>query len=262
MHSLVLHLISFICLYVLSPVSSDNPDAFDRHMSKGDAYYRSCDNANALLEYQHAYALAPDSLSTLIRMVRTYNDMGRLKFGVDPTSQTYYQKGVDYAEIMIRLYPNRAESHFWLALGRGSLIPFVGVGDKIRIGKEVQEEAWKALALDSTLSHAYIILAIFQREGAKLSWIEKAFVRIFFGHPISGSLEESERYLRVALALDRRNTYAMFEMYLTCTAMGRTDEAIKALRSLCEITPTNSREQQQRNESLGILRNIDSPKPE
>jgi tetratricopeptide (TPR) repeat protein len=262
MHPLFLHLIVFICLQILSPVFSDNPDGFERHISKGDAYYRSCDNANALLEYQQAYALAPDSLSTLLRMVRTYNDMGRLNFGVDPTSQTYYQKGVEYAQVMIRLYPNQAESHFWLALGRGSLIPFVGVGDKIRIGKEVQEEAWKALALDSTFSHAYIILAIFQREGAKLSWLEKTFVRIFFGHPISGSLEESERFLRVALALDRRNTFAMFEMYLTCSAMGRTDKAISALRSLCEIPPTNSREQQQRNESLDILKRIDSSKPE
>ncbi len=180
------HLVALLFIRVLLPTLPDDPDRFETHLTKGDVYYRACDNARALLEYRRAYVLAPDSLSTLLRLVRTYNDMGRLKLDVDSSAQTYYQKAVEYAEIMTRLYPNRPESHFWLALGRGSLIPFLGVGDKIRIGKEVQEEARKALELDSTFSHAYVILAIFERQGANLSWFEKTFVRIVFGHPISG----------------------------------------------------------------------------
>jgi len=244
-----------ICFQSFLPFFADEPDRMESHLIKGDAYYRSFDNANALLEYHKAFALAPDSFSTLLRMARTYNDMGRLKLGVDSSSQTFYQKAVEYAETMTRLYPNRPESHFWLALGKGSLIRFVGVGDKIRIGKEVQEEARKAIELDSTFSHAYIILAIFQREGAKLSWIEKTIVRIVFGHPIDGSLEDSERFLQLALTYDRKNSYAFYEMYWTYSAMGQSDKALDALRSLCEIPPTNAREQQQRDEALDILRN-------
>jgi tetratricopeptide (TPR) repeat protein len=251
-------LLALACFNFSILVPAENPDRFGSHIVRGDAYYCSFDNANALAEYQQAYKLAPDSLSALIRLAHIFSDMGRLKFGVDESSQTYYAKAVEYAVTMTRLYPDRPESHFWLALGRGSLIPFVGVSDKIRIGKEVQDEAKKAIKLDSTFSHAYVVLAIFQREGAKLSWLEKTFVRIVFGYAFSGTLEESERYLRVALSLDRRNTYAMFEMYLTYTAMGKTDQAMAALRTLCAIQPTNCREQQQKEESQLILKTFES----
>jgi tetratricopeptide (TPR) repeat protein len=240
----------------------DNPERFDTYLKNGDIYYHQCDNANALIQYQMAYALAPDSLSTLLRMVRTYNDIGRLKLGVDTSAHTYYQKAVDFAEIMVRIHPNRAESHFWLALGHGSLIPFRSAGDKIRIGKQVQDEARKAIELDSTFSYAYVILAIFQREGARLSWIEKAYVRIVFGQSISGSLDQAENYLLSALKYNPSNAYAFYELYWTYMAMGRNDKARSAIRSLTAIPPTNARERQQRVEGLEILRKEETTRSE
>ena len=260
MHPSYVHLIALISIRVFLPMAIDDPDRIEVHLNKGDAYYRACDTANALLEYHRAYALAPESLSTLLRMVRTYNDLGRLKLDVDTSSQSYYQKAVGYAETMVQLYPNRPESHFWLALCRGSLIPFRGVGEKIRIGREVQEEARKAIELDSTFSHAYVILAIFQREGAKLSWFEKTFVRLVFGRPVSGSLEESERLLRLALKYDRRNPYAFYELYWTNSELHKKTEAISAIRSLVSLPPTNAREQQQVDIALDILRKHESSK--
>jgi tetratricopeptide (TPR) repeat protein len=254
MPHLFLQFLALILFQLANPNHFDDPDRYGTHLIRGDAYYRAFDNARALGEYHKAYSLAPDSLSTLERMARTYNDMGRLTLGVDSSSATYYRKAVEYAEIMTRLYPNRAESHFWLALGRGSLIPFVGVGEKIRIGREVQDQARKTIELDSTFSHAYVILGIFQREGAKLSWIERTIVRVVFGQPISGSLEESERLLRVALSYDKQNSYAMFELYLTYSSMGNSEKAFASLRSLCEIVPTNAREQQQLNEATALLK--------
>lgn len=254
MPHLPLQFIALILFRLANPTHFDDPDRFGTHLTNGDVYYRAFDNANALIEYHKAYALAPDSLSALERMARTYNDMGRLTLGADSSSATYYRKAVEYAEIMTRLYPNRAESHFWLALGRGSLIPFVGVSEKIRIGREVQDQARKTIELDSTFSHAYVILGIFQREGAKLSWIERAIVRVVFGQPISGSLEESERLLRLALSYDNHNSYAMFELYWTYSSMGNNEKALASLRSLCEIAPTNAREQQQLDDATALLK--------
>ena len=260
--SFPLQFTTILFVQMLSALFPGAGDRYDSHLVKGDAYYRSFDNANALLEYHKAYALAPDSLSTLLRLVRTYNDQGRLNLETDTSSQAYYQKALEYAEIMVRLYPNRAESHFWLALGRGSLIPFRGVGDRIRIGKEVQAEACKALELDSTFSHAYVVLAIFQREGAKLSWFEKTFVRLVFGRPITGSLEESENLLLTALKYDQKNTFAYYELYWTYSAMGRSDNALTALRSVVAIHPANARELQQRGEATKILRRSVTSKSE
>ena len=245
---------AFVFFGLFHPFSADDPNRLELLLNKGDTYYRAFDNAGALVEYCRAYDLAPESLSTLLRMVRTYNDMGRLKLGEDSLAQTYYQKSVGYAQIMTRLFPNRPESHFWLALGRGSLIRFSGISDKIHIGKEVQEEAKKAIELDSTFSYAYVILGNFEREGAKLSWFERTVVRVVFGHPISGSLEEAERLLLLALTYDRNNSYAFYELYWTYSAMGKNDKALEALRSLCSLSPSNARELQQRDEALDILK--------
>jgi hypothetical protein len=79
-------------------------------------------------------------------------------------------------------------------------------------------------------------------------------VGVVFGHPISGSLEDSGRLLRRALTYDRQNPFALYEMYWTCCALGRTDKALEALHSLCAIPPSNAREQQQHEDASEILK--------
>jgi hypothetical protein len=248
-------LMILVCLMIT--VFADDPSVYrervELHIRKGDEHYRTFQNMLALREYETAYEIAPDSFSTILRMVRIYNDMGRIGLRRDSSSKRYYRQSLVYADSLRRYFPRRAESHFWLALCNGSIIPFVGIKEKIRTAKIVLAEANRAIELDSTFSLAYVILGIFQREGSEITWFERVIANVVFGGSFSGSLKESESLLKKAVVLDPQNSYAYYEMHRTYKSMLDRKEAIESLRNVLRIPPTNERERQQREEALEEL---------
>jgi tetratricopeptide (TPR) repeat protein len=233
----------FVMVIMLSPSSKEV------HLMKGDAFYQSCDNEQALKEYQLAYNDSPSDYNTLLRIVRIHNDLGRIQLRTGSESEKHYRLAAVFADSLQRYYPDSASAHFWFALAKGSLIPFVGVREKIAIGKEVKQQLQETLQRDSTFSYAYVLKAIFEREGNQLGWFEKGIVRIIFGEDISGSLHASEQYLRKALHYDTTNSFAYYELYWTYKAMEDTAGERSALQHVLKIPPGNLREKNQQEEA-------------
>jgi tetratricopeptide (TPR) repeat protein len=223
--------------------------ARNEHLLKGDTYYRSFDNDMALKEYQIAYTEAPTDYAPLLRLVRLQNDLGRIHLHDGVHSEEHYRIALAYADSLQRYYPDSAAAHFMYALAKGSLIPFVGVREKISIGKEVKQHLQETLRRDSTFSNAYVLKAIFERQGSQLSWFEKGIVRLVFGEDLSGSLETSKDYLHRALAFDSTNSFAYYELFWTYKALDDTASARSALEHLLTMTPRNLREQNQQEEA-------------
>ena len=171
-------------------------------------------------------------------------------------SEEQYRLALTYADTLKHEYPDSVAANFWYALAKGSLIPFVGVREKIQIGKEVRLSLHEAIKWDSTFAYPYIVLSIFERESARLSWIEKGFVRIIFGEDISGSLQTSEQCLRKALCYDSANSFAYYELYWTYKAMGDTQRGIEALKHVVALSPHNLREKDQQEKSREILHTL------
>jgi tetratricopeptide (TPR) repeat protein len=227
--------------------SDTGPDQSDyvQHLARGDMYYHRFDVVRALDEYRQSYNVAPDSFAALERMVRVYNDLGRLNLGKSDSSEFFYKKSLAYADSLGVHYPLRAETHFWLALCKGSLVPFLGVRGKLLAAKVVTEEANRAVELDSSFSPAYVVLGILQREAAKIGWFERTIANVIFDAGFSGTLPRSESLLQKAVKIDPSNSYGYYELYRTYTAMSDSARAAEALRTLLALTPTNLREQQQ-----------------
>ena len=221
----------------------------ENHLARGDGYYLAFDNKHALTEYEQAYKESPTDYNTLIRMVHIYNDDGKIHLNHNAVSESEYRTAVLYADSLAHYYPDSAATQFWNALAKGSLLPFVGVWKKIAIGKEVKQHVQKSLERDSTFSYAYVIRAIFEREGSKLSWFEKTVVRVVFGEDVSGTLEASVQNLKLALRYDPANSFAYYELYLTYQAMGDTVQAAAALRRILEMQPKSFREKYQQDEA-------------
>jgi len=235
-----------------------NPPKED-HITLGDYYYQAFDNKAAQQEYEQAYIVSPTSYASLIRMVRIHNDNGRIHLHKDSVSELEYKKSIEFANTLAHNYPDSAAAHFWYALAKGSLIPFVGVQEKIAIGKDVKLHIQKSLERDSTFSYPYVIRAIFEREGAQLSWLEKGIVRVVFGGDFSGSLEASEQYLKTALRYDSSNSFAYYELFWTYKAMGNKSLAISSLQEVIKQVPKNLREKEQQDEAQIYLAELTSP---
>ncbi len=224
----------------------------------GDELYASLETEEALHCYEEAYVLAPQKSETLIRLARAYSDLGWLHWQKGTSAESYYARSVEIADTLLQLNPSLPAAHFWYALTKGSLIPFRSTSEKIHIGKEVRFHAEKAIELDSTLSYAYIILAIFERELAKLSWFERTIARIVFGEDLHGSLLRSEELLLKTLKYDSRSSFAYFELSLTYKAMGRKEESIASLKKVMELPITSQREEGQRQNAARLLARLQS----
>ena len=231
----------------------------ESHIIKGDEYYRSFNNEQALAEYELAYKDSPSDYYSLMRLVRIQNDLGRINLNDGKDSELHYRTALSYADTLLRFYPDSATSHFWYALAKGSLIPFVGIREKIQIGKEVKQHIQASLQRDSTFAYPYIVQGIFERTGAQLSWLEKGFVRVIFGEDLSGSLKASEDYLHKALKYDSTNSFAYYELFWTYKAMGDTTHAIVSLHHVLGLSPKNLREKNQQEEAQKYLTEITLP---
>jgi tetratricopeptide (TPR) repeat protein len=221
----------------------------ETHLARGDEYYLALDNKQALTEYELAYKESPTDYTSLLRMVRIYNDNGRIHLRQDTVSESEYRTALMYADSLVYYYPDSAAAQFWVALAKGSLLPFVGVWKKISIGKEVKQHVQKSLERDSTFSYPYVIRAIFERVGSQLSWIEKGIVRVVFGTNLSGTLEESEKNLKLALRYDTTNSFAYYELFRTYHEMGDTAQAASSLRHILEMQPKSLREKYQQDDA-------------
>jgi len=160
-----------------------------------------------------------------------------------------------YADTLLTLNPNLAAAHFWKAMTSGSLIPFGGVSEKLNLGKEVRFEADRAIELDSMFALAYIILAIFERESAQLSWLERTIAKINFGEEMHGSLEALEGFLTKAVQCDSANSYAYYEMYWNHLAEGRKEAVAQSLKKALVIPAKSQREDQQHQLAQNYLEN-------
>jgi tetratricopeptide (TPR) repeat protein len=218
------------------------------HLVRGDRWYSAWDNDQALYEYQLAYKEAPRHYETLLRLVRLHNDIGILTLRIDKAkSEQQYRTALAYADTLYRLYPDSAASCFWIALAKGSVIPFVGIREKIRLGKEVRDHLRETLRHDSTFSYAYVAMAVFEREGAQLNWLERGIVRIIFGEDLSGTYQTAKQELYKALSFDPSNSFAYYELYWTYKAMGDAYHGADALKHVLTIVPKNLREKHQQD---------------
>lgn len=234
--------IALVTIVLSLSARADTSDGYLTFLARGDHYYARFDNERAYKEYVRAYALAPAEFETLVRMVRIHNDIGRSMLWRNDSAEVWYEKAIEYAEVLLNLYPHRAESHFWLALARGSLVPFRSVSEKLDIGKFVIRHAQKALELDSTFVPPYVLLGILYREAARLKWYERFLANVVFGGSLPGTIEDSRRLLESALSIDSTDIFAHVELGRTHRFLGNEETAAQLFRKAIALEPRSQRE--------------------
>jgi tetratricopeptide (TPR) repeat protein len=234
----------------------------DALLKRGDEAYTGLKTLEALGHFEQAERSAPADYRVLMRLARGWCDMGRLTLRRSDSSETYYRRSVAYAERMVQLHPDSANSWFLLALCHGSLAPFKTLTEKLNIARDVEKNALKALSMDPTYGLVHVLLGIYYREASRLSWVERTIANSILGKDIVGTLEASEEQFRKALAIDEKNSFAWFEMSVTLRRMERTSEAIAALERCVSLPATNEREVQQRDQARSMLERLRTPAAE
>lgn len=206
------------------------------YLQKGDEYYREFDLENAVQNYLKAYKLAENDYETLMKLTRTYNDLAEDFYELRDrkNSEAAITNALKYAEMMAEKFPDSSMTYALLAMSYGNLALYAGGNEKVKLANKIKENAEKSIKMNPSHYLPYIILGIYHRQIASLSWLERAFANTFFGSVPPGSLEESEKMMLEALKIQPEIIIAMLHLARTYREMDDTSNEIKWLKKVVE----------------------------
>lgn len=232
----------FLLLFIAPAFSI--PQEVNDYLRKGDVYFGNFDNKSALNIYLQAYKLAPDNYDVLFRLARAYNDLGEEynEYKEKDSSEIMITKAVVISEKMQREFPDSAASYAYLAMSYGNQALYEGGKTKIRLAHRIEDNAKKSLKLNPDQYLSYVILGIYYRQVADLSWFERMFANTFFGNVPDGSFEQSILMFDKALRIKPRTIVASFQLALTYKAMGEDEKEKSLLEALIDYPIQNFRD--------------------
>lgn len=230
----------------------------DQAIAKGDSLYALFENEAALTAYERGLVADSTDFGLMYRLSRTANDHAQDLLAGDRKVEANHvmELATDYAGIMERHHPDRPETWFQLAATWGNRAIFTGGRDKVRLGRNVEAYANRALELDPGYAYALLALGIYYRELGSLNWIERTFANTFFGGLPEGGNEKAIRFLVRALEQDPTLVMTHFELAETYRAEGNTESATYHYGRVLELTPINTEELRQQAAARRILADL------
>ena len=213
------------------------------YINTGDEYYSKFDNINALNNYKEAYNLDPNSFEILMKLTRAYNDVGEdFKEQGSRETESYFIKAVVHSEIMKELFPEEEGTYFYLAATRGNLALFKGGKDKVKLGRDVEKYAKKAIELKPDYGEPHVALGVYYREVANLNWFLKKFAKAFFGGLPEGTNEDSLKMLLKAEELIPESVYVQYELGKTYKEIGNKEKMKEHFEKALRLPNTDHRD--------------------
>ena len=210
---------------------------------QGDINYNDFNNLEALNSYTKAYELDPESFEVLMKLTRACNDVGEdLKEEGSKEAERYFIDAFQYSEKMRELFPEKAETYFYLAATRGNLALFKGGKDKVKLGRYVESYAKKAIEINPDYAPAYVALGVFYREVANLNWFLKKFANAFFGGLPEGTNEDFLKALIKAEKYLPESVYVQFELGKTFKEIGNKEKMEYRFNKALKLPNTDHRD--------------------
>jgi tetratricopeptide (TPR) repeat protein len=233
-----------IILFLIPYSSLIVADGYKDFISKGDSLYNQFNFEAALLQYNRAYAIAPNEFDVLFKLTRVYNDLGEEYYEQrdEKKSEFAVNKALEYALEFKANYPDSAQVYSHLAWSYGNVALYKGGNEKVELAHEIKNNAEESIRRNKNDYLPYIILGIYHRQIASLSWLERLFANTFFGDVPDGSFEESERYLLKALQLKPGIVIATFHLSLVYREIDEEEKEIETLRKILQLPERDFRD--------------------
>lgn len=149
----------------------------------------------------------------------------------DSEKEALYRKAVQYAERAVKADPSDANAHAYLAAAYGSVAMFAGGKEKVQLANRIRDALDVALKLDKRNQVAHTIYGTWHREVAEVSWVERKLANMFLGSMPDGSLDQSMRHFRQAIAEGPDVLRHRYELGLTYIAADRDKDAAASFRA-------------------------------
>ena len=140
-----------------------------------------------------------------------------------------------------------------------NLTPRAPGPEKVRLAREIDAAARRAIALDPCFAPAWAALGVATREVARIGWFVRGVARAALGGLPPASLEEAEGTLRAAAALDpTADPFPLYQLALTLETRDRPAEALVAFERALALPDREERDRRNRKDAEERLRRLRS----
>lgn len=225
---------------------------------QGDEFYSKFDLKSSIKYYEDAFVISPDDYTILVKLTRAYNDLGEDYYELRDrkNSESAINKALIYAEKLASEYPDSSMTYALLAMSYGNLAMFKGGNEKVKLAHKIKDYAEKSIGINPNNYLAYIVLSIYHRQIASLSWLERAFANTFFGSVPDGSLEESEAMMLKALKINPGIVIAMFHLSRTYKEMDNEKKEKEWLQKVIDAPVIDFRDKYAKRKSQRRLNDL------
>jgi len=225
------------------------------HLARGDAAQLQMKADVALAAYRDAEKLEPRNVETLWRISKVLSD-----FAADESDEArakqFLRRALSYATCAVHIDSSHAMAWVSLAIVHGQLAVIAPVADKLELSKKIQQYSSRALELDHSNHPAMLVLGMWNREIASLSWIVRLTVRLVYGGVPDASLEESQRLLTAAAALRPDDIMSRVELAKTLIELKEKNEAMMHLRKSLALPLRDVGDPRRQEEARKLLREL------
>jgi tetratricopeptide (TPR) repeat protein len=212
----------------LAPALAAGSGDFNTWMRKGDQLDAQLKTKEALAAYLEAEKLQPANPGVLHKIAKQYGEMQNdVKSKAE--KKALGEKALDYAKRSVAAGPKDAEAHLALAVCYARLAPFLDNKTKISYSKLVKEHVDRSIALDPRNDLAHHVLGAWNYELANLNPVLRGIAQLIYGALPKASNEAAVAAFEKAIALNPRRAGNWVELGRTYAAMGKDDDARKAL---------------------------------
>lgn len=231
-------LVPALLVLVLAAPSQATRSAGDA-IAAGDQAYAAAKLDEARAAYTEAVQAAPTLATALCRLVRAESELGDTQKG--DAQRAMFASAVAHAREAVRVAPDSAAPHVWLAVSLGRQALREGPRTKLAISKEIKAENDRALAIDPTNGRAWHVLAVWNVKVASLNAMERmAANAVLGGVPKGASFANAETAFQRAIALEPDYVNHRVEYGRLLKEMKKTADARRELEKAVALPATSS----------------------
>ncbi len=248
-----------IAMLVCIPVGLSSQEV-EEYIERGDSAYDALDPSAALDYYRAAHLTDPQNYEVTWKFARSQIDVAKLLAGdsVRDRRDSLYGVAAAMAQGAIYLDSMDAEGHALLATAVGQLSRTKSGRERVRFGREIYEEAARALELDPDHDGAHHVIGAWHAEVTRLSGLTRFIAKTFMG---GGFMEKASRDSAVAhleRATEIRPDYAFHHLELAevLIDLERFTEARRHLLIVTDLPITDVADPSHKERAASMLEQI------
>ena len=209
---------------------------FEEHMAAGDSFNLELAHDRALDRFAAAVELHPDNYEALWKLSLAHIDVAR-QLDDEDTTDSLYALAREYAERAVAADSMDAQGHFVLAYALGKVSRTKGGKERVRYGKEIYENAARALELDPNHAGAHHVLGAWHAEIKRLSGLSRFFAKTFLGGGFMSmaSWDSSLTHLALSVGMEPHSVFHRLELAQVQAEVGHYERARAQLTALLEL---------------------------